>query len=41
LTLEHGTPFGSWAKRGLLAARPDLAAEMYEWSVITWMAYAQ
>jgi len=32
LTLEHGTPFGKWAKRGLLAMPdPDLAADMYEW----------
>jgi oxygen-independent coproporphyrinogen-3 oxidase len=33
LTLEHGTPFGRWAGRGLLPLPdPDLAAEMYEWS---------
>jgi len=32
LTLEHGTPFGQWAKRGQLATPdPDLAADMYEW----------
>ncbi|MGE5375680.1 MAG: radical SAM family heme chaperone HemW [Bacteroidota bacterium] len=32
LTLEHGTPFGSWASKGLLPLPdPDLAAEMYEW----------
>lgn len=32
LTLEHGTPFGRWASRGLLPLPdPDLAAEMYEW----------
>ncbi len=32
LTLEHGTPFGRWASRGLLPfPDPDLAAEMYEW----------
>jgi oxygen-independent coproporphyrinogen-3 oxidase len=32
LTLEHGTPFGRWAARGLLPLPdPDLAAEMYEW----------
>lgn len=32
LTLEHGTPFGRWASRGLLPIPdPDLAAEMYEW----------
>jgi putative oxygen-independent coproporphyrinogen III oxidase len=33
LTLEHGTPFGKWARRGMLAAPdPDLAADMYEWA---------
>lgn len=33
LTLEHGTPFGRWATRGLLPLPdPDLAAEMYEWA---------
>jgi oxygen-independent coproporphyrinogen III oxidase len=32
LTLEHGTPFGRWAAKGLLPVPdPDLAAEMYEW----------
>ena len=32
LTLEHGTPFGRWASKGLLPMPdPDLAAEMYEW----------
>jgi oxygen-independent coproporphyrinogen III oxidase len=32
LTLEHGTPFGRWASKGLLPfPDPDLAAEMYEW----------
>ncbi|NUQ84891.1 MAG: radical SAM family heme chaperone HemW [Anaerolineales bacterium] len=32
LTLEHGTPFGRWASKGLLPLpNPDLAAEMYEW----------
>lgn len=32
LTLEHGTPFGRWASKGLLPIPdPDLAAEMYEW----------
>jgi oxygen-independent coproporphyrinogen-3 oxidase len=32
LTLEHGTPFGNWASKGLLPLPdPDLAAEMYEW----------
>ena len=33
LTLEHGTPFGRWASKGLLPLPdPDLAAEMYEWT---------
>ena len=33
LTLEHGTPFGRWAARGLLPLPdPDLAAEMYEYA---------
>jgi oxygen-independent coproporphyrinogen-3 oxidase len=33
LTLEHGTPFGRWAAKGLLPLPdPDLAAEMYEWA---------
>lgn len=33
LTLEHGTPFGHWAERGLLPLPdPDLAADMYEWA---------
>ena len=32
LTLEHGTPFGAWSRRGLLSIPdPDLAADMYEW----------
>jgi oxygen-independent coproporphyrinogen-3 oxidase len=32
LTLEHGTPFGKWAEKGLLPLpNPDLAADMYEW----------
>lgn len=32
LTIEHGTPFGRWAAKGLLPLPdPDLAAEMYEW----------
>jgi oxygen-independent coproporphyrinogen-3 oxidase len=32
LTLEHGTPFGKWAAKGILPLPdPDLAAEMYEW----------
>jgi oxygen-independent coproporphyrinogen III oxidase len=31
LTIEHGTPFGRWAARGLLPVPdPDLAADMYE-----------
>lgn len=31
LSLEHGTPFGRWAARGLLSTPdPDLAADMYE-----------
>jgi oxygen-independent coproporphyrinogen-3 oxidase len=31
LTLEHGTPLGHWADKGLLPLPdPDLAAEMYE-----------
>jgi oxygen-independent coproporphyrinogen III oxidase len=33
LTLEHGTPFGRWAERGLLPIPdPDRAADMYEWA---------
>lgn len=33
LTLEHGTPFGKWAQKGLLPIPdPDLAAEMYEYT---------
>ncbi|HEY3311187.1 MAG TPA: radical SAM family heme chaperone HemW [Anaerolineales bacterium] len=33
LTLEHGTPFGRWAARGLLPIPdPDLAASQYEWA---------
>ena len=33
LTIEHGTPFGRWAARGLLPMPdPDLAADMYEWA---------
>jgi oxygen-independent coproporphyrinogen-3 oxidase len=32
LTLEQGTPFGQWARWGLLPPPdPDLAADMYEW----------
>ncbi len=39
LTLEHGTPFGRWASRGLLPMPdPDLAAEMYEWAGETFEA---
>lgn len=44
LTLEHGTPFGRWAARGLLPLPdPDLAAEMYEWldERLTCYGYAQ
>ncbi len=33
LTIEHGTPFGRWAARGLLPLPdPDLAADMYDWA---------
>lgn len=33
LSLEHGTPFGAWARRGLLSTPdPDAAADMYEWA---------
>ncbi len=33
LTLEHGTPFGRWAQKGMLPLPdPDLAADMYEWA---------
>jgi oxygen-independent coproporphyrinogen III oxidase len=33
LTLEHGTPFGTWSARGLLPLPdPDLAADMYEYA---------
>ncbi len=33
LTLEHGTPFGHWAQRGILPLPdPDQAAEMYEFT---------
>jgi oxygen-independent coproporphyrinogen-3 oxidase len=32
LTLEHGTPFGRWAARGLIPQPDsDRAADMYEW----------
>ncbi len=44
LTLEHGTPFGRWAARGLLPIPdPDLAAEMYEWAAeyLANIGYAQ
>lgn len=44
LTLEHGTPFGRWAARGLLPIPdPDLAAEMYEWAAeyLSNIGYAQ
>ncbi len=31
LTLEHGTPFGSWSAKGLISQPdPDLAADMFE-----------
>jgi oxygen-independent coproporphyrinogen-3 oxidase len=34
LTLEHGTPFGRWAAKGLLPIPdPDLAADQYEWTM--------
>lgn len=34
LTLEHGTPFGKWAAKGILPLPdPDLAADMYEWTM--------
>lgn len=33
LSLEHGTPFGAWSRRGLLSTPdPDRAADMYEWA---------
>jgi oxygen-independent coproporphyrinogen-3 oxidase len=33
LSIEPGTPFGLWARRGMLSLPdPDLAAEMYEWA---------
>ena len=44
LTMEHGTPFGHWAARGLLSEPdPDLAADMYEWASnrLTQAGYAQ
>jgi oxygen-independent coproporphyrinogen III oxidase len=34
LTLEHGTPFGRWAAKGLLPIPdPDVAADQYEWTM--------
>jgi oxygen-independent coproporphyrinogen-3 oxidase len=40
LTIEHGTPFGRWAKRGLLPVPdPDAAADMYEWAVLCNMRF--
>jgi oxygen-independent coproporphyrinogen-3 oxidase len=34
LSLEHGTPFGRWAAKGLLPLPdPDLAATQYEWTM--------
>lgn len=40
LTLEHGTPFGRWASKGILPLPdPDLAAEMYEWASETLEAH--
>lgn len=44
LSLEHGTPFGTWARRGLLSTPdPDAAADMYEWATekLTIHGYAQ
>ena len=33
LTVEHGTPYGQWAKHGILSIPdPDVAADMYEWA---------
>jgi oxygen-independent coproporphyrinogen-3 oxidase len=33
LTIEQNTPFGRWARRGLLQTPdPDMAADMYEWA---------
>lgn len=33
LTVEHGTPYGRWARRGLMSLPdPDSAADMYEWA---------
>src|SRR6185436_7590490 len=40
LTLEHGTPCGRWASKGLLPLpNPDLAADMYEWACETLEAH--
>jgi oxygen-independent coproporphyrinogen III oxidase len=36
LTVEHGTPFGRWARHGMLPMPdPDQAADMYEWAAET------
>jgi oxygen-independent coproporphyrinogen-3 oxidase len=36
LTVEHDTPFGRWAQRGLVPLPdPDTAADMYEWAGAT------
>lgn len=33
LTLEHGTPIGSWSAKGLISQPdPDLAADMFDWA---------
>jgi oxygen-independent coproporphyrinogen III oxidase len=33
LTMEHGTPFGRWTRKGILPVPdPDTAADMYEWA---------
>ena len=33
LTVENGTPYGRWAKHGILSIPdPDAAADMYEWA---------
>lgn len=44
LSLEHGTPFGHYARRGLLSPPdPDRSAEMYEWAseYLSRIGYAQ
>ncbi len=44
LSLEHGTPFGLWARRGVISTPdPDLAAEMYELAdeILSAKSYAQ